>query len=238
MNRATLASRVRALLSKTVENGATEAEAMSAAEKARELMDRYHLDHGALGMEEEGTERYDRSHDRTEKDQYHIKVELMTPISRFTDTRSWMNSGAQRITYFGLKSDVDFASWLSESLTSFIINQQAAYHLDCVLFGKGELTRGGERSFITGAIESISKRLFESAKARTGEATGRSLIPLKNQIVTREYEKLGIHLYYGRGGGFVGSKADAGALAAGRSAGNSASFGRPVGGTRISGLLK
>jgi hypothetical protein len=35
--------RIRGLLSKTTENGATEAEAMLAAAKARELMDKYRL---------------------------------------------------------------------------------------------------------------------------------------------------------------------------------------------------
>lgn len=44
-----IAARIRALLAKTTENGATDAEAMSAAEKARELMDRYQIDLGHGG---------------------------------------------------------------------------------------------------------------------------------------------------------------------------------------------
>jgi Protein of unknown function (DUF2786) len=36
------------MLQKTTENGATEAEAMAAAAKARELMDRYQIDLGMI----------------------------------------------------------------------------------------------------------------------------------------------------------------------------------------------
>ena len=40
----------RRFSNKTTENGATEAEAMAAAEKARELMDRYQIEAGSAGL--------------------------------------------------------------------------------------------------------------------------------------------------------------------------------------------
>lgn len=43
-NRRAAAARIRALLMKTVDNGCTEEEAMAAAAKAGELMDRYGLE--------------------------------------------------------------------------------------------------------------------------------------------------------------------------------------------------
>ena len=52
-----VATIVEALLAKTTENGATEAEAMAAAAKARELMDRHQLDLGEVGMAKEGVHK-------------------------------------------------------------------------------------------------------------------------------------------------------------------------------------
>lgn len=234
MNRSQLAAKVKALLSKTLENGATEAEAMSAAEKARELMDRYHLDHGALGMEEEGTQTFSSPFD-PEKIVNQIKFALLNSVCNFTDTKGWRTSSERTFTFFGLKSDTDFATWLLDNLSSFVVNQAAAYRLDCILFNVGQLTRDGEASFQLAATERIKERLREMTRERTTTTTGRGLIPLKNQIVIREFEKLGIKL--GRAPTSFGSRADAGAAAAGRAAGDRASFGRPVS-TRNAGLLR
>lgn len=44
MDEQLIAARVKALLAKTPENGSTEAEAMLAASKAPELLDRYQID--------------------------------------------------------------------------------------------------------------------------------------------------------------------------------------------------
>ena len=49
------AAKIKALLGKTIENGATEAEAMAAAIKARELMDKYDIDLTTLDMKAEGS---------------------------------------------------------------------------------------------------------------------------------------------------------------------------------------
>jgi hypothetical protein len=61
MERDKIARIIRALLDKTLEKGATEAEAMSAASKARELMDRYQIVLGTAAMEAEGTIKMDFS---------------------------------------------------------------------------------------------------------------------------------------------------------------------------------
>jgi hypothetical protein len=61
MERDKIARIIRKLLDKTLEKGATEAEAMSAASKARELMDRYQIVLGTAAMEAEGTAKVDVS---------------------------------------------------------------------------------------------------------------------------------------------------------------------------------
>lgn len=237
MNRQRLAAIVQALLSKTVENGATEEEALAAAQKAQEFMDRYHLDHGALGMETEGTHEYRQPSDW---DTAQIKFLLLSRIAQFTDTRCWRNGPGTKkhgtdFTFFGLKSDTDFASWLLESLSTFVVQQSTAYRLACILDDPlDQLTKDGEASFQLGCIDRINERLRALVEARKTTATGRALIPLKNQIVERDFRKLGIRLTTGTS---RLSGADSRAHGAGRAAGDRASFGRPVS-AQVRGLLK
>ena len=51
-----IAHKIRSLLAKTVENGATEAEAMLAAEKARKIMDEHRLTQTDIEIEAEEIE--------------------------------------------------------------------------------------------------------------------------------------------------------------------------------------
>lgn len=240
MNRQDLAARVRALLSKTQANGATEAEALSAAAKARELMDKYHLDHGSLGMEEEGTQRYDQPfgnlRKRVDRRAYEVKKFLFQPIGQFTDTKGWHSGNNSAFSFFGLRSDTDFAGWLLESLSTFVIQQAIAYEVTRLLDSDDahEVTEDEERSFLDAACRRIRERLFDLARERTGSNTGRELISLKNVLVQRDFDKLGIRFNGGVSVGMGGRHS--GAAAAGRSAGDRASFGRPVGG-HVSGLL-
>lgn len=233
MNRQTLAARVRALLAKTSENGATEAEALAAAEKARELMDKYHLDHGALGMEEEGTRKSTtfppRGRGSREGGRIHneIKKPLCFSIGKFCDCRVW-TTNYTLINFLGLQSDVDFAEWLLSSLTTFVVNQTSLFQLDAVLDGL-YCDPSTRLSFQVGAVERIKERLNELATSRANlqsASTGTSLIVLKNQLVERHFKKLGLRLApvsYS-----AGTISNSSAYSAGRAAGDRASFGRPV----------
>ena len=53
-DREKLLARIKALFSKTTKSGATEAERHAAAEKARELIEKYQLDMGAEELKKEG----------------------------------------------------------------------------------------------------------------------------------------------------------------------------------------
>jgi hypothetical protein len=68
----------------------------------------------------------------------------------------------------------------------------------------------------------------ERKKSRQGTGDGRSLVVVKDAIVTREFAKLDMKL---RSGGRSKTRAvDGGAFNAGRAAGDRASFGKPVNG--------
>jgi hypothetical protein len=229
-----MAEIIRALLAKTTAAGATEAEAASAAEKARELMDRYQLDLGTIGMEEEGTTTGEAG--RRKRGRIWVSDYLAGAVGRYCDCKGWQstryNAAGYKDTvhkFFGLRSDVDFAAWLLDSLVSQITRSLT----EALWQGQG---RGWdfEKGFLLGAINRINARLDELAAARRAAdnaaraSGGRSLIVLKGAIVERDFRKLGLKLRSRSSSGM--SAGSASGYAAGRAAGDRASFGRPVGG--------
>ncbi len=225
---------IQALLNKTTANGASEAEAMAAAEKARELMDRYQIEAGSAGLEKEGTFKVSikRGHYKT----LAVKDRIAYAVAQFCDSKVWLTKSSDECHFFGLKSDAEFAGWLIQSLAAFVGNGALAY-----IAGQPRMEARprweAEKAFVLGACVRISERLIQLAaerqKSRDGSGDGRSLVVVKNAIVTREFAKLDVKL---RSAGRSKTRAaDGGAFKAGRAAGDNASFGRPVnGGGRVS----
>jgi len=231
--RQTIAARVRALLAKTTEAGATEAEAMAAANKARELMDKYQLDLGAIGMEAEGcTTGYAEANPYKN---FHIRWRLAHAVKEFCDCKAWAATSFKpyKLAFFGLRSDVEFAEWLIASLEDHVRRSAAEFMLSnppLSRYSKKPRWQA-EKDFMWGCLTRISERLKEATNARKAQmqgGTGTSLIVVKGALVDAEYAKLGHKL---RGGGnekvHLGN---ASAYDAGKAAGDRASFGRPVNG--------
>lgn len=222
-NLASISARIRALLAKTTSNGCTEEEALSAAAKAQELLQTYQLSLTDLELQAEGTETL-----FTPADNKNIKALLANAIAFYTDCKVWSSkeSSIKGIKYLGLRSDSDFAIWLTESLAIFV--ESAA--LEWLLEEGGEGYDVGV--FVRGACERISERLRE-AKRGTSTGESRALVTTKNAIVERAFNELGITLrtqYYRAASGSEQ------AYQAGKTAGDNANFGRPVG-RRTAGLL-
>jgi hypothetical protein len=235
MNRQQVAARIRALFSKTIENGATEAEAASAAAKAKELLDVYQLSMSELELEEEGTER-GSSKNSNKRGHYDIKPRLSTAIAEFCEVQYWLTGKEQTVVYFGLKSDVDFAIWLTDSLESFVKKEADHYKLGNLV---DTLAQNGEfrippllemNAFRAGCIDKIKERLrFEVAKRKEHLKTNskNAVMVIKNALVMRKFRELGMHFGKAK---MRGSHNGGSAYGAGQSAGNRASFGRPVAG--------
>jgi len=88
--RETLLTKIRALLSKTIENGATEAEALSALDKARAMMDVYEVADAELALtkEEKAILLYEPL-DST--DPHRIKWGLSVAVAKNCDCEVWRN---------------------------------------------------------------------------------------------------------------------------------------------------
>jgi hypothetical protein len=220
-----IALKIRALLAKTVDKGCTEAEAMMAATKAKELMDKYQIDMSEADIEEEGFVRGTAEADMGRK--FNVQDHLCGSIAKYCEVKVWLthvSTRKTRVVFFGLRSDVEFANWLLKGLEAFVWQKADDY--------------GGlyydKRNFAMGCCNRIAERLREEVKARearnvTMTDTGKSLIVVKGQIVEREFNKLGLRLGRGSRGSYNrGGSPEA--RSAGYAAGNGASFGRPMSG--------
>lgn len=225
MNKIELASKIKALLAKTVDNGCTEAEAMSAAIKAKQLMDDHQITFTDLDFEAEGVVR--GKAEGPENRKINLQDRLAGAVAAYCDVKHWHKSDGYRqrtrVIFFGLRSDVEFANWLLKALEAFTWQQADQ-------FGGSYFQR---RDFARGCVNRITQRLCVEVAARNAQPTkmsdGRSLVVVKNAVVERAFKATGIKIYKGSASGV--RRANTGnAYSAGEAAGNRAGFGRPVNG--------
>ena len=243
-DRAKLLSRIKALFSKTTDSGATEAEELAAAEKARELIEKYQLDMGAEELKKEGFVK--KSIDM-EAARFAFARRILLAIEYFCEVKCWyMTYGGPQVVVFGLASDVELAAYLIESLTTFslggadlhiAVERKMAIALGTPMTAAE--TRGCQRSYLLGCANRISVRLRELARQRNTQnarpGSYGALIKLdKPALIEVEMERLDIRLSCGSP---LTGASDGGSFAAGSAHGAKASFGRPVGGGRIAGLI-
>jgi len=98
------------LQNKTTANGCTEAEALQAAEKVAELLDKYGLSVEALKLDTAKDECTKEGFDLGSKREPHPVVMCMPDIAKYTSTRSWYRTGRLiEYTFFGFPTDVKIA---------------------------------------------------------------------------------------------------------------------------------
>jgi hypothetical protein len=128
-----------------------------------------------------------------------------------------------------MPNDVELAIWLLDTLADFVFAELYAHLIGC-LAPQSE-RRVIIRSFTTACCERITDRLLalveQSKAART--SNGRELIVVKDAAIRAFMKDNGIRLHMCSG--YSPSNVDAAARAAGRAAGDRATFGRPVTGT-------
>lgn len=223
-DRSKLLDKIRGLLSKTVENGCTEAEAMAALAKARAMMDAYEVTEDDLRLTKAEAATIFRNN--AERDPHDIRSFLAMSIAEFSDCKAWRDSGAV-IVFCGLPSDAAFASWLLETLGAFVQSELARYLMAC------PSERGARRTIIngfvlgaTGRIAERLRQLIEQSKA-AATSNGRALVIVKSDLVASKMAELGLNLRKSRR---RGRRITGDSYAAGKTAGDRASFGRPVSG--------
>jgi len=162
------------------------------------------------------------------KDPHGIKWRLTNQVGAFCNVEIYRTRHQTGLKYIGLPSDVQLAMWLLDSLADFVYGELYRHLIGCCAPNKER--RVIVRSFVEACCQRISDRLAElverSKVART--SNGRELIIVKDAAIKAFMKEHNIKL--GTCSDRAPSNVNASAAAAGRSAGDRASFGRPVSG--------
>ena len=182
---------------KTVANGCTEGEALAAASKVAELLDRYDLSLGDMEIRATACER--RVYETRNRKRIPID-DCIGTIAVFCDCRVWREkdaAGEVRYVFFGLPADIEAAHTLTELVDTAVRTELGRYKTSA----EYRQFRHQERhlanaSFALGMVGSIADKL-ESMKAERDEvknSTGRAVVVLKTAVVDTELEKLDLAL--------------------------------------------
>jgi hypothetical protein len=226
-SREKLIDKVKALFAKTTANGCTEEEMLSSLAKARALIDSYEItdDELKLSREEKAILRDESEEDA--RDSHGIKGQLGSAVARYCRVRIYRDSSKAGLTFVGFKADIDWAAWLIDHLADFVHDSLFEYLLDC-LAPDGKERKREIRSFVYGCTERISARAIEiSDQSTPAGVNGKALVVIRDQAIADLLKAEGICL---QSRSSSSSNISDGARAAGQSAGDRASFGRPVSG--------
>ena len=122
-----LRGRIQALRAKTIDNGCTEGEALAAAAKVAELLDRYELSLSDVEIRERQCE--ERVYETHLKKRIPID-ECIGAIAAFCDCRVWREknaAGEARYVFFGLPADVEVAHYLTELIDGAVRAELGRY---------------------------------------------------------------------------------------------------------------
>lgn len=178
-------SKVRALLSKTTENGCTEQEAMAAAALAGKLMAEHDLAHVDLESEVRG-ERYGarRKVFGTAAKSHEVTF-LAKWVADYFDCKIF-REGGNVLVLFGSDTDTDLAI-VFLSMLQMAMDGEWQRYLNGPQRDRRVNGRTLRTSFMSGMIIRLRERLEAMKHERNAPATGRALVVVKGQIVTEKY---------------------------------------------------
>lgn len=192
-----LRTRIQGLRAKTIDNGCTEAEALAAAAKVAELLDRYDLSLTDVEIRDAPCER--REYETYRKKRIPLD-DCIGAIAAFCDCRVWREkneSGEARYVFFGLRSDIEVAHYLAELIDGAVRSELGRYKTtpDYRRF-RHQDRHLANASFSLGMVASIADKLVAMKAARddVNLGTGRGLVVLKAAVVDAELEKLNLNL--------------------------------------------
>jgi hypothetical protein len=189
--------RIQALRAKTVGNGCTEDEALAAAAKVAELLDRYDLALTDVELREATCERLEYETNRKKR----IPLDdCIGAVAHFCDCRVWREknqAGEARYVFFGLRSDIEVAHYLADLIDTAVRSELGRYKTSRAY----QSLRHQERymanaSFALGMVSSIAEKLLAMKADRddVNRGAGRDLVPVKSSIIDEELARLNLGL--------------------------------------------
>ena len=189
--------RIQALRAKTIANGCTEDEALSAAAKVAELLDRHDLSLSDVELRASPCER--RVFETHRKKRIPLD-DCIGAIAHFCDCRVWREKNAAGETsyaFFGLRSDIEVAHYLAELIDTAVRAELGRYKTSAD-YGRfrHQQRHLANASFALGMVASIAERLaaIKAGRDSVNHGTGRGLVVLKTSVVDAEFDKLQLNL--------------------------------------------
>ena len=202
-DREKLKVRIAALLAKTVANGCTEAEALSAAAKVADLLDRHALSLTDVEIRASPCERIPFASRHRKR----VPLEgCIGEIAAFCDCRVWREKGPEgQVThvFFGLPEDAAAARDLADLIDAAVRAELGRYKTGRAYAAFDTRDRHMvNASFTLGMVAGIGDKLDAMKRARDTHhrATGRDLAVVKTSAVDEAFAQLGLVMVEGQGG--------------------------------------
>jgi len=192
-----LMARIQGLRAKTVANGCTEQEALAAAEKVAEMLDRYGLSLGEMDFRAQACEGIGI---QTTRRRMSPIDDCVPGIAAFFDCRVWIESAKGsplRYVFFGLRADVAAAQYLYEMVERAFDTETDAFRRGPIYEDMAGERRSATNSFQIGLSRGISAKLRtlrDERMAHGRSSGGRDLVVVKADMVEEELAKLGLNL--------------------------------------------
>lgn len=186
--------RIQALSAKTVANGCTEAEALTAAAKVAALLDQYDL--SLSDVERAGTQ-CERLVIAAGKKQRSPMDGCVGAIAIFCDCKVWREKdavGRSATVFFGQPADLEMARTLYTLIEAAMRTETEAYKRARKVIS---YRHDEGRSFLIGMAQAIGCSLVEMKEGRdvaNRAATGRDLVLVKSGVVEAEFARLNLAL--------------------------------------------
>lgn len=196
MTQESILSKINALLAKTVENGASEAEANTAIEMAQRLMEKHMIDESQLA-----DHALDKKCQQITVDMYPTGYDLTAlngVIADAFDCRCWWNRHKEEVYFFGFGDDAKLAAYFYRYLNEAMTNEARKYRLSLEFVEqkiKGYHGKTIIASFRKGMMIRLIQRLADMKAKRQSNilrTTGTDLVLVKDDQVSEEYDALGI----------------------------------------------
>lgn len=233
--REAISIKIKALMTRTTENGCTEAEAISASKKVQELMNDYDISMSEVEVANEEFIKGDMVSEGSNRSNVHF---LINKIGYFTDTKVYLSrkmgynhrTGRRKTnsivyTFFGTRKDVEVAKFLYSMLGASIeFNLKQYKKTDTYKNNHRDSGQTKSTSFRMGMVNRLSVRLTEIKDAQKIANTEAGVMLYdKSAIVAIKFKEL-LNLKLGKERSAQSRNIDGASYKSGQSAGDKVNF--------------
>lgn len=170
-NKESIKLKIRALLAKTTDNGATEQEMILAMEKASELMEKYYIDSNDLNDPFLG-EKCVFVKTPLHNSRYDSKL-FLPYLAKMFDCEYYFNRYDKELTFFGFENDAELCVYFYKTVIKTMLKELSVFQSsrDFRYQQRYSPTKTINNSFIKGFVFRVSEKLDDIYRARQVERT-------------------------------------------------------------------